>query len=78
MIFFEPKRLYRGPFDGEVERVPPWRDQPAAEVPEGHYRVPLGKANDRAAGRRSDRHRLGHDGACRPGRDRRVAQSMPS
>src|SRR3972149_6462519 len=44
VIFFEPKRLYRGPFDGHVERVPPWRDQPSAEVPEGHYRVPLGKA----------------------------------
>ena len=45
VIFFEPKRLYRGPFDGEVERVPPWREQPSAEVPEGHYRVPLGKAS---------------------------------
>ena len=45
VIFFEPKRLYRGPFDGNVERTPPWRDQPAAEVPEGHYRVPLGKAS---------------------------------
>jgi len=45
VIFFEPKRLYRGPFDGEVERVPPWRDQASAEVPDGHYRVPLGKAS---------------------------------
>jgi 2-oxoisovalerate dehydrogenase E1 component beta subunit len=45
VIFFEPKRLYRGPFDGSTERIPPWRDQPAAEVPEGHYRVPLGKAS---------------------------------
>lgn len=44
VIFFEPKRLYRGPFDGDAEQVPPWRDQPAAEVSEGHYRVPLGKA----------------------------------
>jgi len=44
VVFFEPKRLYRGPFDGHTERVPPWRDQPSAEVPEGHYRVPLGKA----------------------------------
>jgi len=44
VVFFEPKRLYRGPFDGNPEKVPPWRDQPAAEVPEGHYRVPLGKA----------------------------------
>ena len=45
VIFFEPKRLYRGPFDGDPEHVPPWRDQPAAEVPEGHYRMPLGKAS---------------------------------
>jgi 2-oxoisovalerate dehydrogenase E1 component beta subunit len=44
VIFFEPKRLYRGPFDGHAEQVPPWREQPSAEVPEGHYRVPLGKA----------------------------------
>jgi 2-oxoisovalerate dehydrogenase E1 component beta subunit len=45
VIFFEPKRLYRGPFDGQTERIPPWRDQPAAEVPDGHYQVPLGKAS---------------------------------
>jgi 2-oxoisovalerate dehydrogenase E1 component beta subunit len=44
VIFFEPKRLYRGPFNGNPEQVPPWRDQPGAEVPEGHYRVPLGEA----------------------------------
>jgi 2-oxoisovalerate dehydrogenase E1 component beta subunit len=44
VIFFEPKRLYRGPFDGDAERVPPWRDQPQAEVPEGYYRTPLGQA----------------------------------
>jgi 2-oxoisovalerate dehydrogenase E1 component beta subunit len=44
VIFFEPKRLYRGPFDGLADQVPPWREQPAAEVPYGHYRVPLGKA----------------------------------
>lgn len=44
VIFFEPKRLYRGPFDGDPEQVPPWRDQPGAEVSEGHYRVPLSEA----------------------------------
>jgi 2-oxoisovalerate dehydrogenase E1 component beta subunit len=44
VIFFEPKRLYRGPFDGDPERVPPWRDQPQAEVPDGYYRTPLGQA----------------------------------
>ncbi|MEX0642746.1 MAG: alpha-ketoacid dehydrogenase subunit beta [Pirellulales bacterium] len=45
VIFFEPKRLYRGPFDGDGEHVPPWRDQPSAEVPEGYYRTPLGQAS---------------------------------
>src|SRR5262245_50566468 len=45
VVFFEPKRLYRGPFSGDSEHVPPWRDQMGAEVPEGHYRVPLGKAS---------------------------------
>jgi 2-oxoisovalerate dehydrogenase E1 component beta subunit len=44
VIFLEPKRLYRGPFDGDPEHVPPWRDQPSAEVPEGYYRTPLGQA----------------------------------
>jgi 2-oxoisovalerate dehydrogenase E1 component beta subunit len=44
VIFFEPKRLYRGPFDGDPEHVPPWRDQPQAEVPDGYYRTPIGQA----------------------------------
>ncbi len=65
VIFFEPKRLYRGPFDGDPEHVPPWRDQPEADVPDGYYRTPLGQAADRAGGRRSDDRHLGHDGACR-------------
>ena len=45
VLFFEPKRLYNGPFDGHHDRpVKPWSDHPASEVPEGHYTVPLGKA----------------------------------
>jgi 2-oxoisovalerate dehydrogenase E1 component beta subunit len=44
VIFFEPKRLYRGPFDGDPEHVPPWRDQPQANVPDGYYRTSLGQA----------------------------------
>jgi 2-oxoisovalerate dehydrogenase E1 component beta subunit len=45
VIFFEPKRIYNGPFDGFYERpVTPWAKHPAAEVPEGHYTVPLRKA----------------------------------
>ena len=45
VLFFEPKRIYNGPFDGHHDRpVQPWSRHPASEVPEGHYRVPLGKA----------------------------------
>jgi 2-oxoisovalerate dehydrogenase E1 component beta subunit len=50
VVFLEPKRLYRGPFAGDPERVPPWRDQPAAEVPEGYYRTPIGEASIVRAG----------------------------
>jgi 2-oxoisovalerate dehydrogenase E1 component beta subunit len=45
VIFFEPKRIYNGPFDGYYERpVTPWAKHPSAEVPDGHYTVPIGKA----------------------------------
>ena len=45
VVFFEPKRIYNGPFDGFFDRpVTPWSKHPKAEVPEGHYTVPLGKA----------------------------------
>ena len=45
VIFLEPKRSYNGPFNGR-QGVPlePWSKHPASEVPEGHYKVPLGKA----------------------------------
>jgi 2-oxoisovalerate dehydrogenase E1 component beta subunit len=45
VIFFEPKRIYNGPFDGHHDRpVKPWAKHPASDVPEGHYTVPIGKA----------------------------------
>jgi 2-oxoisovalerate dehydrogenase E1 component beta subunit len=45
-IFLEPKRVYNGPFDGRRDRpVIPWSKHPASEVPEGYYKIPLGKAN---------------------------------
>src|SRR5579864_3091408 len=45
VIFLEPKRLYHGPFDGHPDRPSqPWTAHPMAEVPEGYYSVPLGKA----------------------------------
>jgi 2-oxoisovalerate dehydrogenase E1 component beta subunit len=45
VIFLEPKRLYNGPFDGRHgETLKTWAGDSAAEVPEEHYTVPLGKA----------------------------------
>jgi 2-oxoisovalerate dehydrogenase E1 component beta subunit len=45
VIFFEPKRLYNGPFDGHYDRpLAPWSAHPSSEVPEGHYTVPLQSA----------------------------------
>ena len=45
VLFFEPKRIYNGPFDGHYDRpVTSWAAHPAGEVPEGHYAIPLGQA----------------------------------
>jgi 2-oxoisovalerate dehydrogenase E1 component beta subunit len=45
VIFFEPKRLYNGPFDGYPDRpVQPWSKHARSDVPDGHYRIPLGRA----------------------------------
>ena len=44
VLFFEPKRLYNGPFDGHHDRpVRSWAGHAASEVPEGHFVIPLGK-----------------------------------
>lgn len=46
VIFFEPKRLYNGPFDGNHKAAgKTWGDHPLGEVPDKHYTVPLGKAS---------------------------------
>jgi len=51
VVFFEPKRIYNGPFDGHYDRpVTPWTKHPASEVPLGHYKIELGKANVVRAG----------------------------
>ena len=51
VIFLEPKRLYNGPFDGHHDRpVTAWSKHPLSETPEGHYTVPLGKAEVRRQG----------------------------
>jgi len=45
VIFFEPKRIYNGPFDGYYDRpAKTWEGHPGGEVPEGYYSLPLGKA----------------------------------
>ena len=52
VIFLEPKRLYNGPFDGDPEKpAVPWSAHPRGEVPEGHYTVPISKAQIVRAGR---------------------------
>lgn len=51
VIFLEPKRLYSGPFDGHHENpVVAWSKHPLGEVPEGHYTIPIGKAEIRREG----------------------------
>jgi 2-oxoisovalerate dehydrogenase E1 component beta subunit len=45
VVFFEPKRIYNGPFDGDPNKpAVPWSTHPKGEVPEGYYTVPIGKA----------------------------------
>ncbi len=46
VVFFEPKRIYNGPFSGYYDRpVEPWSKHPGCEVPEDYFRIDLGKAN---------------------------------
>ncbi len=52
VIFFEPKRIYNGPFDGDPHKpAVPWSAHPRGEVPEGHYTVPIGRAEIVRAGK---------------------------
>jgi 2-oxoisovalerate dehydrogenase E1 component beta subunit len=45
VVFFEPKRIYNGPFDGDPNKpAVPWSTHPKGVVPDGHYTVPIGKA----------------------------------
>ena len=45
VIFFEPKRIYNGPFDGYYDRpAKSWKEHADAQVPEGYYSIPLGRA----------------------------------
>jgi 2-oxoisovalerate dehydrogenase E1 component beta subunit len=45
VVFFEPKRLYNGPFDGDPNKpAVPWSTHAKGEVPDGYYTLPIGKA----------------------------------
>ncbi len=45
VIFFEPKRIYNGPFDGDPDKpAVPWSTHDRGEVPEDYYTVPIGRA----------------------------------
>jgi 2-oxoisovalerate dehydrogenase E1 component beta subunit len=42
VVFFEPKRIYNGPFDGDPDKpAVSWASHPKGEVPEGYYTVSL-------------------------------------
>jgi 2-oxoisovalerate dehydrogenase E1 component beta subunit len=50
-LFFEPKRIYNGPFDGHHDRpVKPWAKHPDSEVPDGHYTFRSARRRWRGAG----------------------------
>jgi len=45
VIFFEPKRIYNGPFDGNPDQpAVPWSTHEKGDVPEEYYTVPIGRA----------------------------------
>lgn len=45
VIFFEPKRIYNGPFSGHYDQpIEAWKTHRDSLVPKGYYKIPLGKA----------------------------------
>jgi 2-oxoisovalerate dehydrogenase E1 component beta subunit len=45
VVFFEPKRIYNGPFDGDHDKpAVPWSTHPGGEVPTEYYALPIGRA----------------------------------
>lgn len=51
IIFFEPKRIYNGPFDGDPDKpAVPWSTHPKGEVPADYYTLPIGRAEIVRAG----------------------------
>ena len=46
VIFFEPKRIYNGPFDGDHNKpAVSWSTHPKGDVPEDYYAIPIGQAD---------------------------------
>src|SRR5690606_20601753 len=51
VMFFEPKRIYNGPFSGYYDKpAEPWSKFEASNVPDDYYKIPIGKANIVRAG----------------------------
>ena len=51
VVFFEPKRVYNGPFDGNPNKAAvSWSEHAKGEVPDGYYTVPIGQADIVRAG----------------------------
>ena len=51
VVFFEPKRIYNGPFDGDPNKpASSWSSHPGGDVPEGYYSIPLSEASVVAEG----------------------------
>ena len=45
VMFFEPKRIYNGPFDGDPHKpAVSWASHQFGEVPEAYYTIPIGEA----------------------------------
>lgn len=45
VVFFEPKRIYNGPFDGDPNKpAMTWSSHPGGDVPDDYYAIPLGEA----------------------------------
>ncbi|MET0983813.1 MAG: alpha-ketoacid dehydrogenase subunit beta [Steroidobacteraceae bacterium] len=51
VVFFEPKRIYNGPFDGDPNKpAVSWSVHPKGDVPESYFKVPLSVAEVVRAG----------------------------
>lgn len=51
IIFFEPKRIYNGPFDGDPDKpAVPWSTHAKGQVPSDYYTIPIGRAEIVRAG----------------------------